>query len=58
MTQPTPRRLSGADFWAWVRDLRPLDARQREAFLSALALHYGQQVAANIRQQVERTVAA
>lgn len=58
MTELTPRQMTPGLHHVWVRDLRPLDARQREAFFQALENHYGAKAAGKIRRDVERGVAA
>jgi len=54
----SPRQMTPGLHQVWVRDLRSLDARQRDAFLASLAMHYGQGAADKIRRDVERGVAA
>ncbi|MBZ9712220.1 hypothetical protein [Deinococcus multiflagellatus] len=58
MSELSPRQMTPGLHYAWVRDLRPLDNRQREAFLASLAMHYGQSAADKIRRDVNRGVAA
>lgn len=53
-----PRRMTPGLHQAWVHDLRPLDAAQREAFYQALENHYGADAAQKIRRDTERGVAA
>lgn len=54
MSALTPRQMTPGLHQVWVRDLRPLDARQQEAFLVSLAMHYGQKAADKIRRALNR----